>query len=63
MFSFIGKKKKLSKSQIREQWDTVHKKVPCIYTELHLINSELMKITEHKEVFSSNQRKKLDDYA
>ena len=35
------------------------KKVPCIYKELHSINSELVKITEHKEVFSSNQRKKL----
>ena len=64
MFSCIGKKdktkkKKLSKYQIREQWDTVHKKVPCIYKELHSINSELVKITEHKEVFNSNQRKKL----
>ena len=70
LLAFFKKSKKLQNAnpliyfhKIKEQWDTVHKKVPYIYRELHSITSELVKITEHKEVFSSNQRKKLDDYA
>ena len=55
MPSCFGKKgkKKLSKSQIKEEWDSVHKKIPCIYKGLYSINVQLKAITQHKTTFSN----------
>ena len=64
MLSLFGKKDKTKKkSQIKEEWDIVHNKVPCIYKKIDSINSDLVQITNHKVVLS-NQKKTIvtDDF-
>ena len=69
MLSIFGKKskskskKKLSKSQIEENWDIVHKRVSCIYKELRTINSDLNQITQHNSFIktSSGENKMLQN--
>ena len=70
MLSIFGKKseskskKKLSKSQIEENWDIVHKRVSCIYKELRTINSDLNQITQHNSFIktSSEENKMITEH-